>query len=39
MGGKANDWFPFQSKQHNTFDSPHRLFFMCGKMKGFNVPG
>jgi len=39
MRGKTNDWFPFQSEQYNTFDIPHRLFFMRGKMKGFNVPG
>ena len=39
MRGKEQDWFPFHSEQYNTFDSLHRLFFMRGKMKGFNVPG
>ncbi len=39
MRGKNGDWFPFQSEQHNTFGNLYRLFFMRGKMKGFNVPG
>ena len=39
MRGKGKDWFPFQSEQFNTFDKPCRMFFMRGKMKGFNVPG
>lgn len=39
MRGKEQDWFPFHSEQYNTFASPHRLFFMRGKMKGLTVPG
>lgn len=39
MRGRDKDWFPFHSEQYNTFDTPYRLFFMRGKMKGFTVPG
>ena len=37
--GKGKDWFSFQSEQHNTFDTPNRLFFIRGKMKGLDMPG
>jgi hypothetical protein len=39
MRGKSQDWFSFHSEQYNTFDTPHRLFFMRGKIKGLMVPG
>ena len=39
MRVRTQDWFSFHSEQYNTFDTPHRLFFMRGKIKGLVVPG
>ena len=39
MRGMGQDWFPFQSEQYNTFDTPNRLFFITSRMKGMKVPG
>jgi len=39
MRGKTQDWFSFHSEQYNTFTTPHRLFFMRGRIKGLVVPG
>lgn len=39
MRDKGLDWFELQSVQYNFFDTPTRLFYMIGKMKGLTVPG
>ncbi|MBK6962905.1 MAG: SdpI family protein [Bacteroidales bacterium] len=39
MRDKGLDWFNLQSEQYNFFDTPTRLFYMTGKMKGLTVPG
>jgi len=39
MRGKDQDWFPFTAEQYSFFDTPVRLFFMKGRMKGIMVPG
>ncbi|MHC1774581.1 MAG: DUF6544 family protein [Lentimicrobium sp.] len=39
MRDKGLDWFDLQSVQYNFFDTPTRLFYMTGKMKGISVPG
>jgi len=39
MRGRDMDWFPFHAEQYNTFNTPHRLFFMRGRIKGLMVPG
>ena len=39
MRSKKMDWFPFTSKQYNTFEPPTRSFFMYGDMMGTSVPG
>jgi hypothetical protein len=39
MRDKGLDWFELQSDQYNFFDTPTRLFYMTGKMKGLTVPG
>lgn len=39
MRSKSMDWFKFTTTQYNFFDTPTRLFYMNGKIKGLNVPG
>lgn len=39
MRDRGLDWFELQSVQYNFFDTPTRLFYMTGKMKGLMVPG
>ena len=39
LRSRKMEWFPFRSKQYNTFDPPTRSFFMYGDMMGTSVPG
>lgn len=39
MRNKEQDWFTFESEQHNFFHSPVRLFFMKARVKGLPTYG